>query len=179
MSAPDEAVGPAPTYDSFTRPVTTAKVAAGNPVTAELSMNEADRAALAEAWGIPGIASLSGEALAARRAGVIEAEGTVRAVLTRSCVATLEEMTEEVEEAFLVTYTERPREPKEGEAEADLDAPEPIEGGVLDLGQVMLEQVVLTMHPHPRKPDADAIADPGAGARISPFDVLASLRAND
>jgi uncharacterized metal-binding protein YceD (DUF177 family) len=166
-------------YDSFSRKVATAKVALGSPVPARLEMNEADRRALAEAWGIPGVQALSGEAQAARRGGLIEVEGTVRARLIRTCVASLQEMTEEIEEAFSVAYTERPEPVREGEHEADLDAPEPVVDGTIDLGAVMLEQVVLAMHPHPRKEGAEAPADPGAGAKISPFDVLATLKAND
>lgn len=171
MSSPD--------YESFSRPVTTAKVAPGTPVRAELTMNEADRRRLARDWDVPGVGLVAGEAQAARRAGLIEVEGTVRAVLTRSCVATLEEIEERIEEDFLVAYTERAPEPKEGEAEADLDAPEPIEDGVVDLGAVMLEQVVLAMSPHPRKEGAEAIPDPAPAGRISPFDALAALKAND
>ena len=168
----------APVYESFRRVVETARLAPGQPVTASFVMSEADRAALADDFGIPGVQALSGEALAARRAGLIEVEGRVEARLTRECVASLEEMTEAVAEDFLVTYTEHAPEREEAEAEADLDAPEPIEGGRLDLGAVLLEQLVLAMHPHPRKPGAQVPADPGAGARITPFDVLKGLAAD-
>ena len=169
----------APTYESFRRVVETARLAPGTPVTAELEMSEADRVALADAFGVPGVAVLSGAALAARRAGLVEVEGRVRARLIRQCVASLDEMEEEIEEDFLVTYTEHAPEPAEGEAEADLDAPEPVEDGRIDLGAVLIEQLVLAMHPHPRKPDATVPEDPGAGARIGAFDALAALVANE
>ena len=177
MPQPDP-VPAAPTYESFRHVVETARLAAGAPVTAELIMSEADRTALARDFRIPGVEALSGEALAARRAGLIEVEGRVRATLTRQCVASLDDMAEVIDEAFVVTYTEHRPAREEAEAEADLDAPEPIEDGRLDLGQVLLEQLVLAMAPHPRKPGAEAPADPGAGARITPFDVLAGLAAN-
>ena len=168
---------PLPRFESFEHLVPADRIRPGAPETASLAMNEADRAALASAFGIPGVQRLSGEAQAARRGGVVEVEGTVRAALTRACVASLEEMTETIEENFAVAYTEHPREPAEGEAEADLDAPEPIEDGVLDLGAVLLEQLVLAMDPHPRIEGAEAPADPGAGARITPFDVLKQMQA--
>ena len=168
---------PPPRYPSFEHAVQAAKVRPGDPVTATLTMSEADRARLAAAFGIPGAEALSGEATAARRGGLIEVEGTVRARLTRECVASLEPMTEEIEEAFAVAYTEEAPRPTEGEVEADLDAPEPIEGGTLDLGAVLIEQLVLAMEPHPRIEGAEPPADPGAGARITPFDVLKQMQA--
>ena len=168
----------APVYESFRCVVDVARLAPGAPVTADLVMSEADRTTLAQDFRVPGVQSLNGEALAARRAGMIEVEGRVRATLTRQCVASLEDMDEVIDEAFTVVFTEHAPEPADAEAEADLDAPEPIEGGRLDLGQVLLEQLVLAMAPHPRKPGAEAPADPGAGARISPFDALKALAAN-
>ncbi|MBB4659673.1 YceD family protein [Parvularcula dongshanensis] len=163
-------------YKSFTRRIETAKLAAGQPFAVELTMEEADREALAKAFGLPGVEALSGEATAARTGGLIEVEGVVRARLTRQCVVSLEEMSEVIEEPFLVTYTEDAGEIEEGEFEADLEAPEPVEGGAIDLGDVLLEQLVLAIDPHPRKDGAVPPADPGAGGRITPFDVLAKLK---
>lgn len=175
----DPALPPAPIYDSFRKIVETGKLAAGSPVTTELVMSEADRSALAKDFGIPGVTVLSGEALAARRAGMIEVEGRVQASLIRQCVASLEDMEEAIDESFTVTFTEHASGDVEAETEADLDAPEPIEGGRLDLGAILLEQLVLAMSPHPRREGAEAPVDPGAGARITPFDVLKNLAANE
>ena len=171
--------GPAPIYESFRRVVETGKLAPGAPVSTELVMSEADRARLAKEFGVPGVEALSGEALAARRGGLIEVEGRVRGTLIRQCVASLDDMNEEIDEEFVITFTEHAPETLEAEAEADLDAPEPIQGGRIDLGAVLIEQLVLAMHPHPRKPGAEAPADPGAGARITPFDVLKGLQAEE
>ena len=168
---------PLPRFESFEHVVQAAKVRPGDPVTTSLIMGAADRQRLAAAFGVPGVETLSGEAMAARRGGVIEVEGTVRARLTRECVASLEEMTEVIEEAFSAAFTEEAPQAVEGEVEADLDAPEPIEGGALDLGAVLIEQLVLAMDPHPRIEGAEAPADPGAGARITPFDVLKQMQA--
>ena len=173
-----EPVPAAPVYESFRRVVETARIAPGVPVTAELVMSETDRSALAGDFGVPGVRALAGEALAARRAGVIEVEGRVRATLIRQCVASLDDMEEAIDEDFLVTYAEAAPKTSDAEAEADLDAPEPVPAGRIDLGAVLLEQLVLAMHPHPRKPDAAVPEDPGAGATINPFDVLKDLVAD-
>ena len=167
---------PLPRFESFEHDVQADRVRPGDPVETDLVMSEADRARLAAAFGVLGVEALSGEARAARRGGLIEVEGTVRARLIRECVASLEPMTEAIDEAFRVAYTEAAPRPVEGEVEADLDAPEPIEDGTLDLGAVLLEQLVLAMDPHPRIEGASPPADPGAGARITPFDVLKQLQ---
>ena len=153
-----------PVYESFRHVVETARLKPGHPVTAELAMSEPDRARLAEAWGVPAIASLAGEVLAARRAGLVEVEGRVRAELTRECVASLEEMSETVEETFLALFTDDPGAAREGEVEADLDAPEPVEDGRLALD------------PHPRKEGAEAPSDPRADEKVTPFAALAQLK---
>ncbi len=165
-----------PDLSSFTHVVAADRIAPGDPVTVLLTMSEQDREALAKSWNMPGIEALSGEALAARRGGVVEVEGRVRARLVRQCVASLEEMNEEIDETFLATFTDRVETRTEGEFEADLDAPEPMEDGRLDLGSVLLEQLVLAIDPHPRRPDAEPVEDPGAGARITPFDVLKTMQ---
>lgn len=167
----------APVYESFRKIVDVSRLAPGAPVTADMVMSEADRSLLAKDFGVPGVRKVKGEALAARRAGMIEVEGRIEAELTRQCVVSLENMTEDIAEDFTVTYTEQASQPDEDETEADLDAPEPIEGGRIDLGAVLLEQLVLAMAPHPRKPGAEAPLDPAAGARITPFDVLKDLQA--
>jgi uncharacterized metal-binding protein YceD (DUF177 family) len=163
-------------YESIGVKVPAADILPGKPVTARLEMSAEDRADLADALDVPRVDRVEGEIKAARRAGLIEVEGRIIAKLVRACVVSLEEMDEEIDETFAVTFTEEQQPAREGEFEADLDAPEPIEGGVVDFGAVLLEQLVLAMDPHPRIEGAAPVEDPGAGARISPFDVLERLK---
>lgn len=165
-------------YESISVEVAAEDILPGRPVTERLEMSAEDRAALAQAFDIPRVDRLEGELKAARRAGLIEVEGHLKAKLGRRCVVSLQEMEEEIDETFAVTFTEEAEPEREGEFEADLDAPEPLEGGVLDLGAVLLEQLVLAMDPHPRIENAEPVEDPGAGARISPFDVLEKLKSD-
>jgi hypothetical protein len=63
----------------------------------------------------------------------------------------------------------------------DLDPPDPIIGGVIDLGQVVAEQLVLALDPFPRAPGAafDSPADAPAAEGTptpGPFAALAALR---
>ncbi len=145
----------------------------------ELTLASAEFDALAHYLKIPGVSMLQARARVLRHGALVTVEGRIEATLTRECVATLEPLTEDIDEPFTVTYTTAPAAgdlPEE--MEADLDAPEPVEGGILDMQDVFFEQLVLAMAPHPRKEGAEAIPDPGAGATISPFSVLKDLKSD-
>lgn len=148
------------------------------PLTKTLEADEQDCVALAAFLDLPAMSALAGHVTLLRSGSLITIQGHLTASLTRHCVASLEEMPEEIDEEFIVTYTDAPvQEYRAGEElEADLDAPEPLEGPHLDLAAVLLEQLYLAMHPHPRKEDAAPIEDPKAGERISPFAALEALK---
>lgn len=137
-----------------------------------------DRERLARHYGIADIAYLRGDLDIERRGAIIRVAGTLEAELGRTCVVSLEPMRETIIEPFAVEYTTAAPPPMAptGEVEADLDAPEPLDADHLDLGDVLLEQLVLSMSPHPKKPGAQPPADPGAGRETSPFDVLKTLK---
>ncbi|ADM09705.1 hypothetical protein PB2503_08249 [Parvularcula bermudensis HTCC2503] len=136
-----------------------------------------DRAALAAFLAIPGVDHLRGAVTAKGDRSLLTVEGRIEGTMIRQCVASLEEMEEEIAEDFLVTFSDRPA-PSDlpEEAEADLDGPEALEGPSLDLGAVLLEQLVLSLSPHPRKDDAELPRDPGGDEKITPFAVLEQLR---
>ncbi|MGV6819810.1 MAG: YceD family protein [Parvularcula sp.] len=136
-----------------------------------------DLAALAEFLGAVAVKKLMAQGQVSRHGDLVRVSGTVDADLVRQCVATLEPVEELIKEPFEVTYSTAPPRPESREElEADLDAPEPLDGPILDLAHTAIEQVVLAMSPHPRQKGVDAIADPGAGVTISPFDVLKGLK---
>ena len=165
-----------PELSTFTAPVHLDQIG-DEPVTKRLEADEADRATLAAFLDIPAITSLAGEASILRSGSLLTVTGHLDAVLERMCVASLEPMTETIGEDFAVTFTQDAEAPDEDEeVEIDLDAPEPLWGASLDLGDVLIEQLVLSMDPHPRKEDAEPVADPKAGEKISPFAVLGQLK---
>ncbi|MEO1041685.1 MAG: YceD family protein [Pseudomonadota bacterium] len=135
-----------------------------------------DRKAVARRLDVPAVVSLSGALRAVRHGSLVRVDGRIDAELERTCVVSLEPMTESISEDFAADYTIDPAEAGGDDLDIDLDAPEPLEGDVLDLGAVLLEQLVLAMNPHPRKEDAQAPNDPGAGKESSPFDVLKALK---
>lgn len=118
----------------------------------------------------------------------LHVSGRMSATVGQNCVVTLEPLTNDVEEDIdlLFAPSSPPVERKAGEDEAVEDGserpqrswngPEPLIGGVVDLGALATEFLILGLDPHPRKPGAvfelpqDVKPDPG------PFAALAGLK---
>jgi hypothetical protein len=100
-------------------------------------------------------------------------------------------VTQELDDAFRLVFAEdvdEGRDPESGEAllNANGDAPEPLTGNMLDVGEIAAEQLSLTADPYPRRPGIkleDVLPKPKGGARRAapeprrhPFAGLAALR---
>jgi uncharacterized metal-binding protein YceD (DUF177 family) len=113
--------------------------------------------------------------------------GRMSATVGQNCVVTLEPLANEIEEDIdLLFAPPPPGERKAGEDEAvegdserpqrSWNGPEPLLGGVVDLGALATEFLILGLDPYPRKPGAvfeppqEVEADPG------PFAALAGLK---
>ena len=152
---------------------------------------EAERTALAAAAEVPSVESLSAEVVVRPWSGEgFAVTGRVRAKLTQTCVVSLEPIATEVDEEIdvkLVPPEEMAKyeiEPDEnGEIDLDasmLDLPEPMEGGVIDVGAIVAEHFILAIDPYPRKPgavfDAEAAGVGDGREALSPFAALAKLK---
>jgi uncharacterized metal-binding protein YceD (DUF177 family) len=109
------------------------------------------------------------------RAG-IRVVGTVSATVEQRCVLTLESMESQVEEAVDLVFAPS-REPTADERFDTPDPPEILRDGVVDLGALAIEFLLLGIDPYPRKPGAVFDApkskdDPGN----RPFAALAALK---
>jgi uncharacterized metal-binding protein YceD (DUF177 family) len=117
--------------------------------------------------------------------------GHVSATVGQNCVVTLEPLANEIDEDIDLLFAPPPPpvERKAGEDEAAEKAserperrwnePEPLNGGVVDLGALATEFLILGLDPYPRKPGAvfeppeEVQPDPG------PFAALAGLKDRD
>lgn len=151
-------------------------------LTLKLAPDAATRAALAKDFGIPGIPSLTALViLTPGRGGTVHVTGKVDAVVTQTCVVTLEAFDTRVAEEIDVTFAPAEKLPEiRPGAEIDvseLDLPDPIIDGSIDAGAVAAEFLALGLDPYPRKPDAqfEGLAEPGP-EEASPFAALAKLR---
>jgi len=162
------------------------------PVTETLHADEAECAALAERFGLPAIARLSGTLAVTRPAQgpAVRVAGEVAAEVTQTCVVSLEPFSQAVHESFVQRYTfEAVAEPPEVFSDPDAEEPpEPITGDTLDIGEILAEQLALALDPYPHAPGvrfpgasfgaADDDDEPDDAAPASPFAVLKDLKTN-
>ncbi len=141
-----------------------------------------ERARLARDFGLIAIDRLVGTFRVDRRGRTVLVKGDVKAAVTQTCVVSLEPFPAQVDEAVDVKFVEpstRERDDGEGEHEVNLDAPDPIVGGRIDLGGVTAEFLSLALDPYPRKPGVDFAWGAGEAGEESPFAALAGLKRPD
>jgi len=147
--------------------------AAGKTFTLDLNADVLE--VLAERFGIPKIRSFAGKVTLVPQKQGVNAAGVVSASLVRECVASLEEMEEEVFDEFNLIF-DRTVDPATGDPDHedfDLEAPEYLEGDSLDVADLLLQQLSLAMDPFPRKEGAKSLAELyGTAEETSPFAVL-------
>lgn len=144
-------------FVEFSRPIEAASI--GPRITRrEVQTSLAERAAIAAALDLVGIDHLTATVNLRRLAsGLIEADGTLEADVIQSCVVSLEPVPAHVTDTFRVTFGTPAAPPALDEIDIDyeeLDPPEPILDGVIDLGPLVVEHLSLALDPYPRKPDA-------------------------
>jgi uncharacterized metal-binding protein YceD (DUF177 family) len=158
----------------------------------EIVASEAERAALARRFGFLGLPAFSARVTIDRRpGGQVVVEGRLKGRVVQACILSLDPVTQELDDVFRLVFAENladERDPESGEAilNAQADAPEPLEGNLLDIGEIVAEQLSLTAEPYPRRPGTkldDVLPKPRSGARKPaaeqrrhPFAGLAALK---
>jgi hypothetical protein len=143
--------------------------------------------ALAELGGLRDVLSASASLdLTPMREGRVHVVGRVRARVGQTCVVTLDPVENDIDEAIDLMFAPPEQIPALADlvdeaAESDVeipDPPEPIAGGMIDLGRLSTDALFLAIDPYPRKPDA--IFEPPAvpdDPEDHPFAALKALRA--
>jgi uncharacterized metal-binding protein YceD (DUF177 family) len=109
--------------------------------------------------------------------GGLHVVGRVSATVEQTCVVTLEPLENEIDESIDLVFAPAAAAPPVGEVEVSVaDAPEPLVGGVVDLGAIATEFLILGLDPYPRKPDAIFQPPAGGDDTAHPFAVLAALK---
>jgi len=104
--------------------------------------------------------------------------GTISATVGQTCVVTLEPLESDISEAVDLLFKPGAEEGGGTDVSLDTDAPEiePLIDGVIDLGALATEFLILGIDPYPRKPgavfEAPSTGEPFAG----PFAGLAALQ---
>jgi hypothetical protein len=129
----------------------------------EFAASSNERRAMAELGGLREVLSASASLdLTLMGEGRVHVVGNVKARVGQICVVTLDPIENEIDEAIDLIFAPPEQipaladlvdEPAEGDAEVP-DPPEPIEGGMIDIGRLATDSLFLGIDPHPRKPDA-------------------------
>lgn len=156
--------------------------------------DKADYAALADALSVLAVRDLKATLRIHRTKNSIRVRGSVDAVVEQSCVVTLEPVrqafTEEVDRTFVSNNSDFDTVFAKMNANRatmidpdEVDPPEVVENGRLDLAAIALEHVIIGIDLYPRAPGAD-LAEVNAPnpvqieveERESPFAALAKLK---
>lgn len=139
------------------------------------------RAGVARLAGLRDLPRLQADFDVARQgAGGLRVSGRVSATVGQNCVVTLEPLASEIDEEIDLLFMPRPAPDAHGNDGTDDgggdvkgNEPEPLIDGVVDLGALATEFLILGIDPYPRKPGA--VFDPPRGnqAEQGPFAALA------
>ncbi len=151
----------------------------------EFQADQVTKEALVAETKLDGVDSLNGKITVRPFRGGYQAKGKGQATVQQACVVTLDPVTEHVELEFERIYM--PGKPPEmdvapnAEVFVNLDS-EPdqdwFEGDYIDLAPMVVETLLLSLNPYPRKQDAE-FADVEEDVRDeseSPFAALAALK---
>lgn len=128
----------------------------GTPVALSVEANEAERAALAQRFGLVAIGALKGELSLIRDGDAVTVTGRVTADVEQPCIATGDPVPATIDEPLLLRFM-----PEAEIADADeIELAEPdcdvigYAGGAIDLGEAVAETMALALDPFPRSADA-------------------------
>ena len=147
----------------------------------ELTADSQTRAAIAKVAGLRELPRLEANFDVTRQGGGgLRVAGRVAATVGQTCVVSLEPVTNEVAEDVDLVFVPQAAlgdsrgtatSPEESEYEM-----EPLIGGLVDLGGLATEFLILGLDPYPRKPGAVFQPPEEATAAESPFSSLAALK---
>jgi hypothetical protein len=168
----------------FSRPIAVEQIGPQETVR-EIAANVAERARLAERFGLLGLDRLVATVRLRRgRAGLVLLEGHFEADAVQACVVTLEPVPANLAVDFAVTFGAAA--PTQGGTVVvgfdQEDPPEEIVNGRIDLGETVAQQLAVALDPYPRSAAAaasteGALGDASAGPKpAGPFAALNAWR---
>jgi uncharacterized protein DUF177 involved in 23S rRNA accumulation len=129
----------------------------------DIEANPLERQAMAEVAGLREILSVNASFdLTPQRAGRFHVGGHVRARVGQTCVVTLDPIENDIDEPIDLIFAPSDQIPDladlvdvAGETDVEIpDPPEPIVNGMIDLGRLATDALLLGIDPYPRRRDA-------------------------
>ncbi len=151
---------------------------------------EEECAALKDRFGVNAFLSLEVElSVQPWKKGACRVRGKARAAMTRTCVVTLDQFDTTLEVRLDRLFAERASVRMDGKeivVSVDDDDIGQIVDGEIEVGELAVEELLLELDPHPRKPGAEFkpeaandAGDAGEPARNNPFAALKALKDDD
>lgn len=147
-----------------------------------LEAGEAERAALAERFGLVSIGRLEADVELAVDGAVVTATGTLNAEIVQSCAITGDDLPVAIREPLAFRFVPESELQPAPDDEIELDTEEPDEipyaGTTFDLGEAVAESLALAIDPYATGPDADLVRKEAGlldEAATSPFAALKGL----
>jgi hypothetical protein len=139
------------------------------------------RAEIASMAGLRDLPCLQADFEVTRQGGGLHVVGRISATVGQTCVVTLEPVANRVEEDIDLVFLPQPAvvqgsgddAKSASRASAVWDEPEPLVGGIVDLGALATEFLILGIDPYPRKPGAVFEAPTNRDRDAGPFAPLA------
>lgn len=116
----------------------------------EIQAAPAARAGVAELAAVRDLPELSAVFDLTRQGAGAHVSGRMKALVGQTCVVSLEPMLSKVDEAIDVTFSPSAEVASTDNTDNE-EPPEPLIGGVLDLGALATEFLLLAIDPYPRK----------------------------
>lgn len=153
------------------------------PASDRIEADAAERAALAERFGLLSVDSLAAEVTLIRDGEIVTLTGRVRADVVQACVASEAPVPATVDEPLLIRFLPSAMLTASGAEEVELSDPDcdviGYAGAGIDIGDAVAETMALALDPFPRSPHADAVLR-AAGViseeEAGPFGALAGLK---
>lgn len=159
----------------WTIPVTVAEIPDGGSHH-DLSADTAVRESVAQLVGLRALRRLEASFDLNRRGEGVAVRGEVRARVEQTCVVTLEPIESDVQETVDLLFEPVEKNEDWTTAKRKGEPPEPLENGVIDLGTIAVEFLVLGLDPYPRKPGVEFSRPESGDERAHPFAALAALK---
>jgi uncharacterized metal-binding protein YceD (DUF177 family) len=148
-----------------------------------LSADAVTREAIASLAGVNALPRLEAVFDVTRQGRGLRVSGEVSGTVAQTCVVTLDPLVNEVREDVDLAFAP-PGASAESMVEAvidpvEVDQPEILADGRVDLGRIATEFLVLGIDPYPRRPDAEFASPAIEPETHSPFAALAGLKKKD
>jgi len=142
----------------------------------EISAGEAERRALAERFGLVELKRLEATVKLSRSGVFYRIEADWQADVVQTCVVTLEPIENRLSDRLVERYGPTDREGTELDLDPEVEDPEEIEGGAIDVGEAVAQALSLAIDPYPRKPGAKLKISGENEGEEGPFAALSKLK---